>query len=75
MSIINYLLINLSFFSTFSADKQRVALIEWLNSTLSNVSLSINASDEDLRAFLIDGSVLCQILNKLKPGSVTEVLG
>ncbi|KAL6579360.1 hypothetical protein OROMI_009576 [Orobanche minor] len=34
--------------------------------------MPINASDEEVRVFLIDGSILCQILNKLKPGSVTE---
>ncbi|XP_020554260.1 kinesin-like protein KIN-14P [Sesamum indicum] len=54
--------------------KQRATLIEWLNSTL-DLSLPINASDEELRAFLVDGSILCQILNKLKPGSVTECGG
>lgn len=62
-------------FWDFYADKQRAALIEWLNSSFSDVSLSVNASDEDLRAFLIDGSVLCRILNKVKPGSVIEVVG
>ncbi|KAK4479291.1 hypothetical protein RD792_014802 [Penstemon davidsonii] len=52
---------------------QRGSLVEWLNSILPPyVNLSINASDEELRAFLIDGSVLCLILNKLKPGSVPE---
>ncbi|KAL8124133.1 hypothetical protein AgCh_011948 [Apium graveolens] len=53
-----------------SHDKQRTILIEWLNNTLSNANLPANTSDEDLRAFLDDGSVLCQLLNKYKPGSV-----
>ncbi|KAK1384061.1 kinesin-like protein KIN-14P [Heracleum sosnowskyi] len=53
-----------------SHDKQRTILIEWLNNTVSNVNLPVNASDEDLRAFLADGSVLCQLLNKFKPGSI-----
>ncbi|CAK9147721.1 unnamed protein product [Ilex paraguariensis] len=52
--------------------KQREALVEWLNSLLPNLSLSINVSDEKLRTLLIDGTVLCQILNRLRPGSVTE---
>ncbi|KAL0318467.1 UNVERIFIED_CONTAM: Kinesin-like protein KIN-14K [Sesamum angustifolium] len=51
--------------------KQRANLVEWLNGTL-DLSLPINASDEELRAFLVDGSIFCQILNKLKPGSVAE---
>ncbi|KAK3011896.1 hypothetical protein RJ639_011416, partial [Escallonia herrerae] len=52
--------------------RQRASLIEWINSVLPDTSLSINASDEELRAFLLDGAVLCRILNKLRPGSVTE---
>lgn len=48
--------------------------MEWLNSLFPDLSLPINASDEELRAFFIDGTVLCQLLNKLKPGSVTEVV-
>ncbi|XP_049347625.1 kinesin-like protein KIN-14K [Solanum verrucosum] len=55
--------------------KQRAKLVEWFNSVLPHLSLPINASDEDLRALLIDGSVLCQLLNKLKPGSVPECGG
>ncbi|WOG93558.1 hypothetical protein DCAR_0312844 [Daucus carota subsp. sativus] len=53
-----------------SHDKQRSLLIEWINNTLVNVNLPGNASDEDLRAFLVDGSVLCEVLNKYKPGSI-----
>ncbi|CAL5442232.1 unnamed protein product [Camellia sinensis] len=49
--------------------KQRVVLIEWLNSIISNLSLPTNASDEELRACLSDGTVLCRILNRLRPGS------
>ncbi|KAI5660195.1 hypothetical protein M9H77_28988 [Catharanthus roseus] len=52
--------------------KQRATLIEWLNTLLPNIKLPINASDEELRLFLVDGIVLCHILNKLKPGFVTE---
>ncbi|PIN00790.1 Minus-end-directed kinesin ATPase [Handroanthus impetiginosus] len=54
---------------------RRVALVEWLNDILPELSLPINASDEELRAFLVDGSVLCRILNKLKPGCVTQCSG
>ncbi|XP_017972201.1 PREDICTED: kinesin-4 isoform X1 [Theobroma cacao] len=52
--------------------KQRAVLVEWLNSILPNLSLPINASDEELRANLVDGAVLCKILNRVRPGSVNE---
>ncbi|XP_059641978.1 kinesin-like protein KIN-14K [Cornus florida] len=52
--------------------KQRAALVEWLNSVSPNLNLQTNASEEELRRRLIDGIVLCRILNRLKPGSVTE---
>ncbi|XP_019257869.1 PREDICTED: kinesin-like protein KIN-14P [Nicotiana attenuata] len=55
--------------------KQRAKLVEWLNSVLPHLRFPINASDEDLRAFLVDGTVLCQLLNKLRPGSVPECGG
>ncbi|KAK6128118.1 hypothetical protein DH2020_038149 [Rehmannia glutinosa] len=38
--------------------KQRATLLEWLNGILPDLSLPINASDEKVRALLIDGSVL-----------------
>nr|XP_033513214.1 kinesin-like protein KIN-14P isoform X4 [Nicotiana tomentosiformis] len=47
--------------------KQRAKLVEWLNSVLPHLRLPINSSDEDLRAFLVDGTILCHLLNKLKP--------
>ncbi|WOH03404.1 hypothetical protein DCAR_0622801 [Daucus carota subsp. sativus] len=55
--------------------EQREALIEWLNCTLSDVNLPVHSSDDELRAVLLDGSVLCRILNKLRPGSVIELSG
>ncbi|KAL3529350.1 hypothetical protein ACH5RR_008672 [Cinchona calisaya] len=57
---------------TKSNAKQRAILVEWLNNLLPDISLPINASDEELLEFLVDGTVLCQLLNKLKPGCVTE---
>jgi len=53
--------------------KQRAILLEWLNNTLPDVNLPLNASDEDLRMSLIDGTILCRILNMLRIGSVNEV--
>ncbi|KAF3648409.1 Kinesin KP1 [Capsicum annuum] len=55
--------------------KQRATVIEWISSLLPYLSLSVNASDEELRAYLIDGTILCQLLNKLKPGSIPEFGG
>ncbi|GFZ16803.1 P-loop containing nucleoside triphosphate hydrolases superfamily protein [Actinidia rufa] len=52
--------------------KQRATVIEWLNSILPNLILPISASDEELRACLNDGTILCRILNRLRPGSVIE---
>ncbi|KVI04354.1 Calponin homology domain-containing protein [Cynara cardunculus var. scolymus] len=52
--------------------KLRTAVIEWLNSTLPNLNLPVNASDEELRNFLADGTILCRLVNKLRPGSAIE---
>ncbi|KAK4842898.1 hypothetical protein QYF36_001445 [Acer negundo] len=45
-------------------------LIEWLNGMIPHLSLSLEASEEELKACLTDGTVLCSLLNKLIPGSV-----
>ncbi|GAA0153082.1 microtubule binding motor protein [Lithospermum erythrorhizon] len=58
--------------SSMSNAKHRTSMIEWMNSVLPSLCLPVNASDEELRVFLVDGFVLCQLLNKLKPGSVPE---
>ncbi|XP_031091324.1 kinesin-like protein KIN-14K isoform X2 [Ipomoea triloba] len=57
--------------SSSSNAKHRAAVVEWINDTL-HLNLPVNASDEELRAFLADGSVLCQLLNKLEPNLVIE---
>ncbi|KAI3780207.1 hypothetical protein L2E82_10178 [Cichorium intybus] len=56
-----------SFFS-----KMRTSVIEWLNMTLPNLNLPVNASDEELRTFLADGTILCRLMNKLRPECVIE---
>ncbi|PIA49422.1 hypothetical protein AQUCO_01300320v1 [Aquilegia coerulea] len=48
--------------------KQRASLVEWLNDMVPNLKLPLDASDEELRAALIDGSVFCSILRRLSPG-------
>ncbi|XP_054824248.1 kinesin-like protein KIN-14J [Prosopis cineraria] len=45
-------------------------LVKWLNSVLPHLNLPTDISEEELRALLRDGSVLCSILDKLVPGSV-----
>nr|GMC71781.1 kinesin-like protein KIN-14P isoform X1 [Ipomoea batatas] len=47
--------------------KQRESVVQWMNGILPHLSLSVDASDEELRAILIDGRVLCELLSKLKP--------
>ncbi|XP_015582690.1 kinesin-like protein KIN-14M isoform X1 [Ricinus communis] len=55
-----------------SIETKQQTLIEWINGILPSFNLPSKASTEELRASLIDGTVLLQILNKLRPGSVTE---
>ncbi|KAL3748772.1 hypothetical protein ACJRO7_009928 [Eucalyptus globulus] len=52
--------------------KQRVLLIEWLSSMCPDLALPLQASDEELRSSLIDGSALCQILKRLRPSNINE---
>jgi hypothetical protein len=49
-------------------------LITWINVVLPNFNMPLEISEEELRACLRDGSVLCTILDKLVPGSL-EVVG
>lgn len=60
------------FFSLY-ADKQRAIVVDWLNCILPHLNLPAKASVEELRACLIDGTVLCRFLNRLRPGSVSEI--
>ncbi|XP_058732019.1 kinesin-like protein KIN-14J [Vicia villosa] len=47
-----------------------VSLIKWINAELPDFNLPLETSEEELRAFLSDGLVLCSILDKLVPGSL-----
>lgn len=49
---------------------QQSSLVDWLNGMLPHLSLPLEASEEELRSCLMDGSVLCSILNKLSPGRI-----
>ncbi|EOA33281.1 hypothetical protein CARUB_v10019703mg [Capsella rubella] len=46
------------------------SLVEWLNETLPYLKLPWEASEDELRACLRDGTVLCSLLNQLSPGSM-----
>lgn len=48
--------------------------MQWLNSILPYLKLPPKASEDELMLCLVDGTVLCNILNTLSPGSV-EVVG
>ncbi|KAK7358615.1 hypothetical protein VNO77_00550 [Canavalia gladiata] len=54
---------------------QLVSLVKWINTVLPNFNLPLETSEEELRAWLRDGSVLCSILDNLVPGSVKVVGG
>nr|VDC59419.1 unnamed protein product [Brassica rapa] len=45
-------------------------LVEWLNQTLPYLNLPSEASEDEVRACLRDGTVLCNLLNQLSPGSM-----
>ncbi|CAG7861196.1 unnamed protein product [Brassica rapa] len=46
------------------------SLVEWLNQTLPYLNLPLEASEDELRVCLRDGTVLCSLLNQLSPGSL-----
>ncbi|KAK6787594.1 hypothetical protein RDI58_016119 [Solanum bulbocastanum] len=61
--------------SSSSNAKLRATLVVWINGLLPSLCLPVNASDEELRAYLVDGTILCQLLDKLKPGFISEFGG
>ncbi|XP_043724726.1 kinesin-like protein KIN-14J [Telopea speciosissima] len=55
--------------------KQRAELVEWLNDMFPDLRLPSEASEEEIRLCLIDGTVLCSVLDRLSPGSINEWAG
>ncbi|KAG5155586.1 hypothetical protein JHK82_013555 [Glycine max] len=53
-----------------AGSQQLVSLVKWINAVLPNFNLPLDTTEEELRARLRDGSVLCSILDNLVPGSV-----
>ena len=43
-------------------------MIDWLGGLLPEFDLPLDSSDEELREYLIDGTALCYIAEKLMPG-------
>ena len=55
-------------FGMVSGSQQLVSLVKWINAVLPNFNLPLDTTEEELRARLRDGSVLCSILDNLVPG-------
>ncbi|GKB29173.1 hypothetical protein Tco_0868574 [Tanacetum coccineum] len=50
----------------------RTGVIEWLNRTLPNHNLPLNALDEESRTLLSDGTLRYRLMNKLGLGPAIE---
>ncbi|XVF10601.1 hypothetical protein REPUB_Repub07fG0196300 [Reevesia pubescens] len=46
------------------------SLVDWLNGMSPDLRLPLDATEEELRDYLTDGTIFCTILNKLSPVSV-----
>ncbi|WOL05914.1 kinesin-4-like isoform X1 [Canna indica] len=55
------------------AAKRRSEVIEWLNTLFPGLNMAREASEEELRARLLDGALLCGILKKFNPGHSEEI--
>ncbi|KAL0905558.1 hypothetical protein M5K25_023988 [Dendrobium thyrsiflorum] len=47
---------------------KRRSLVEWLNSLFPGLDIPLEASEEEIRMLLFDGTVLCGIVNQQDPG-------
>ncbi|KAJ0964797.1 hypothetical protein J5N97_025935 [Dioscorea zingiberensis] len=52
--------------------RRRSCVVQWLNGLLHDFNLPLEATDEELRAELFDGTVFVSILGKLNLGSADE---
>ncbi|XP_020398966.1 kinesin-like protein KIN-14C isoform X2 [Zea mays] len=57
------------------AANRRGEVIDWLAELLPEFDLPLDSSDEELREYLIDGTALCYIAEKLMPGIQEEMWG
>ncbi|CAL4961463.1 unnamed protein product [Urochloa decumbens] len=51
----------------FHAANRRAEVIDWLGGLLPEFDLPLDSSDEELREYLIDGTALCYVAEKLMP--------
>lgn len=58
---------------TFLGSGKRRRVVEWLNILFPSLNIPLEASDEELRALLFDGTVLCGVEKRQDP-SALEVL-
>eukprot|EP01018_Ginkgo_biloba_P002892 Gb_07814 [translate_table: standard] len=56
------------------AATRRSDVAAWLNSIFGPSSLPTEPTEEDLRAFLRNGIILCTVMNKLNPGSIPKIV-
>ncbi|PAN28571.1 hypothetical protein PAHAL_5G162800 [Panicum hallii] len=54
-------------YGEFHAANRRAEVIDWLGELLPEFDLPLDSSDEELREYLIDGTALCYIAEKLMP--------
>ncbi|CAL9078782.1 unnamed protein product [Musa textilis] len=55
--------------------KRRSEVVEWLNCMIPDFNMSVDASAEELRSRLVDGTVFCRILKRVIPASSEIVDG
>ncbi|KAJ8513343.1 hypothetical protein OPV22_003777 [Ensete ventricosum] len=53
--------------------KRRSEVIEWLNGLFPGLNMPLQASEEELRARLSDGALLCGIMRRFSPGNSEEI--
>nr|XP_018673967.1 PREDICTED: kinesin-4 isoform X3 [Musa acuminata subsp. malaccensis] len=53
--------------------KRRSEVIEWLNSLFPGLDIPVDALEEELRARLLDGALLCGILKRFNPDYSGEI--
>ncbi|XP_028550644.1 kinesin-like protein KIN-14C [Dendrobium catenatum] len=61
--------------SAADASGKRRRVVEWLNSLFPSLNIPLEASDEELRALLFDGTVLCGVEKRQDPSAMENQRG
>ncbi|KAH0464569.1 hypothetical protein IEQ34_007355 [Dendrobium chrysotoxum] len=61
--------------SAVDASGKRRRVVEWLNSLFPSLNIPFEASDEELRALLFDGTVLCGVVKRQDPSALENQRG